>query len=150
MLEFETRGRYSNSESSLETRIGNVFYGTEGYLELNGDTWKAFKKKEKVPFAGSKPTSGPGKVESLTGEEGAEHFANFIDAIRSGKDADLNCSITEGHYSAALPHLANISHRLGRGLNFNGSAEKFFKDSEADAMLSRKVYRKPYIVPDKV
>ncbi len=149
MLEFETRGRYSNSESSLATTVGNIFYGTEGYLELNGDTWKAFRKKEKESFTGSKP-SGPRQAETLTGEEGAEHFANFIDAIRSGKDSDLNCSITEGHFSAALPHMANISHRLGRGLKFNGATEKFVNDREADAMLSRKEYRKPYVVPDKV
>lgn len=150
MLEFETRGRYSNSESSLATTIGNIFYGTEGYLELNGDTWKAFRKKEKESFAGSKPASGPRKEETLTGEEGAEHFANFIDAIRTGKDEDLNCSITEGHFSAALPHLANISHRLGRGLNFNGATEKFVNDPEADALLTRKEYRKPYVVPKNV
>ena len=36
MLEFETRGRYSNAESSLDIQIGNIFYGTEGYLELKG------------------------------------------------------------------------------------------------------------------
>ncbi|MFC2081248.1 Gfo/Idh/MocA family oxidoreductase [Bacteroidota bacterium] len=39
MLEFETRGRFSNSESSLETKIGNIFYGSEGYktrVALNG------------------------------------------------------------------------------------------------------------------
>lgn len=150
MLEFETRGRYSNSESSLETRVGNIFYGTEGYVEINDETWKAFRKREKEPFAGSKPSSGPREAETLTGNEGAEHFANFIDAIRSGKDSDLNCSITEGHYSAALPHLANISHRLGRGLKFNGATEKFVNDPEADAMLARKEYRKPYIVPEEV
>jgi len=150
MLEFETRGRYSNSESSLATTVGNIFYGTEGYLELNNETWKAFQKKGKESFAGSKPVSGPRKAETLTGEEGTEHFANFIDAIRSGKDGDLNCSITEGHFSAALPHMANISHRLGRGLTFNGATEKFVNDPEANAMLTRKEYRKPYIVPDKV
>ena len=150
MLEFETRGRYSNSESGLSTTVGNLFYGTEGYLELNGDTWKAFRKREKEPFARSKPSGGPKEAETLTGPEGAEHFTNFIDAIRSGKESDLNCSITEGHFSAALPHLANISHRLGRGLKFNGTTEKFVKDPEADAMLKRKEYRKPYILPDKV
>ena len=150
ILEFETRGRYSNSESSLATTIGNIFYGTEGYLELNDETWKAFRKREKESFAGSKPASGPQEAETLTGTEGVEHFSNFIDAIRSGKDSDLNCSITEGHYSATLPHLANISHRLGRGLKFNGANEKFINDTEADAMLARKEYRKPYIVPDKV
>jgi len=150
MLEFETRGRYSNSESSLETTVGNIFYGTEGYLELNNETWKAFHNREKESFAGSKPSSGQREAETLTGGEGAEHFANFIDAIRSGKDGDLNCSILEGHFSAALPHLANISHRLGRGLKFNGATEKFVNDPEANAMLARKEYRKPYIVPDKV
>ena len=150
MLEFETRGRYSNPESSLATTVGNIFYGTEGYLELDGDAWKAFRKREKVSFAGSKPSSGPKEKETLTGYEGAEHFANFIDAIRSGKDSDLNCSIAEGHYSAALPHMANISHRLGRGLKFNGATEKFVNDPEADAMLARKEYRPPYIVPDEV
>jgi predicted dehydrogenase len=129
MLEFETRGRYSNSESSLATTVGNVWYGTEGYLELNGDTWKAFRKREKESFAGSKPSTGQRAPETVTGDEGAEHFANFIDAIRSGKDSDLNCSITEGHLSATLPHLANISHRLGRGLKFNGATEKFVNDS---------------------
>ncbi len=150
ILEFETRGRYSNSESSLEIKIGNVFYGTDGYLELEGDTWKAFRKREKESFAGSKPQSGPKVAETLTGYEGAEHFANFIDAVRSGKDGDMNCSITDGHLSAALPHLANISYHLGHELKFNGATEKFVNNAEADALLKRKVYRKPFIISDKV
>ena len=54
MLEFETRGRYTNDESSLGIRIGNEFYGTDGYLELDGANWKAFRKTEKEPFATSK------------------------------------------------------------------------------------------------
>lgn len=149
ILEFETRGRFSNAESSLETRIGNVFYGSEGYLELNNDTWKAFRHREKESFAGSKPKNAPGQAQTLTGGEDTEHFVNFIDAVRSGKNTDLNCSITEGHYSATLPHLANISYRLGRELKFMGDYEKFANDSEADEMLSRR-YRNPYVVPDQV
>jgi len=153
ILEFETRGRFSNSESSLETKVGNIFYGTEGYLELNnGGTWKAFRNKEKESFAGSGSSVSSQKVqkaETLTGGAGAEHFANFIDAIRSGKDQDLNCSINDGHYSAALPHLANISYRLERGLKFMGDCEQFANDTEADKMLRRR-YRSPYIVPEKV
>jgi predicted dehydrogenase len=148
MLEFETRGRYSNTESSVGADVGNIFYGTEGYLELKGNTWKAFRKREKESFAGSKP-GGPREETSLTGGEGAEHFSNFLDAIRSGKSEDLTCEIKEGHFSAALPHMANISHRLKRGLNFNGATEKFVNDPAADAMLTR-VYRKPYVLPDKV
>jgi predicted dehydrogenase len=150
VLEFETRGRYTNDESSLGIRIGNIFYGTEGYLELNEETWKAFRKREREPFAGSK--TGEKKVGDPTfmaAPGGTEHFANFIDAIRSGKDATLNCQIKEGFYSSALPLLANISYRLGRELKFEGNKEKFVKDKEADALLTRN-YRKPYVVPKVV
>ena len=150
MLEFETRGRYSNAESSLDITYWEIFYGTEGYLEINGDTWKAFRKREKEPFAGSKDAEVKRvDVTSTVGGDSSDHCANFIDAIRSGKDETLNCDIIEGHYSSALPHLANISYRLGRGLKFMGDYEKFANDPEADTMLTRN-YRKPYVVPDKV
>ena len=42
------------------------------------------------------------------------HFENFIKAVRSQKRSDLNAEIEEGHLSAALCHLANISYRLGK------------------------------------
>ncbi len=150
MLEFETRGRYSNGESGMEIRVGNVFYGTEGYLEINGDNWKAYRQREKEPFAGSKEEQS--RQEDLTSHVysgSAGHWANFIDAIRSGNTADLHCDILEGFYSSALPHLANISYRLGRELKFMGDYEKFVNDPEADTLLTRK-YRPPYLVPDEV
>src|SRR5665213_1541414 len=76
MVEFETRGRYSNSESSLHTTIGNIFYGTEGYLELDGGTWKAFRKQETESFAGSKPgTENKNEDVSRVGSSDAAHFA---------------------------------------------------------------------------
>jgi len=150
ILEFETRGRYTNAESSLEIRIGNIFYGTEGYLELNDETWKAFRKREKEPFAGSVAVEKKEVVQKyLAAPGGTEHFANFIDAIRAGNNEALNCDITEGFYSSALPHLANISYRLGRELKFMSDNERFVTDPEADAMLTR-AYRKPYVVNDEV
>ncbi len=151
VLEFETRGRFTHGESSLDIKIGNMFYGTEGYLELNGSTWKAFREREKEPFAGSaKATSETPKDPTFMAPPGGtEHYANFIDAIRSGNDYDLNCDVNEGVYSSALPILANISYRLKRELTFKGSYEKFANDSEADMMLSGN-YRKPYVVSEEV
>ena len=153
IIEFETRGRFTNDESSIGIRIGNIFYGTEGYLELYGESaspWKAFRKREKTAFAGSKE----GKSENedptfMAAPGGSEHWANFLDAIRSGKDETLTCDVQEGHYSCVLPHLANISYRLGRELKFDGKTERFVRDKQADALLTRQ-YRKPYIVPEKV
>src|SRR5215210_1808677 len=143
MLEFEVRGRYTYLESSLGIDVGNAFFGSEGYLELNGANWKAFRRREKQPFASSKTDSK---------QNGTEHWANFLDAIRSGKNETLNGDINEGFYSSALPLLSNISYRLKRELHFMGAdmdMERFMDDPEANAMLTR-IYRPPYVVPEEV
>ena len=46
-------------------------------------------------------------------DHGADHFANFIAAVRSRNHADLKADILEGHLSSALCHTGNISYRLG-------------------------------------
>ena len=146
ILEFETRGRYTNAESSLDIKIGHMFYGTDGYMELAAGSgiWKAFRQREKEPFKGSD------EDKSKQGESGETgHYVNFLDAIRSGKNETLHCDINDGFYSSALPALTNISYRLGRSLKYNNETRKFVNDSEADGMLTR-VYRKPYVVPEKV
>ncbi|OYX94459.1 MAG: dehydrogenase, partial [Sphingobacteriia bacterium 35-40-5] len=148
ILEFETRGRYSNSESGLGIKIGNIFYGSEGYLEIDGSTWRAYRNKESDPFAGSKVIQANAS-ETLTGSSNTEHFVNFLDAIKSGNNETLHCDILDGHYSSAVPFLANISYRLGREIRFMGNSEKCINDPAADAMLTRK-YRSPYVVPSKV
>ena len=43
LLEMETRGRYTNHEGSQGQEVGNLFFGSEGWLEISGDTWKAFR-----------------------------------------------------------------------------------------------------------
>lgn len=42
-----------------------------------------------------------------------DHFADFIEAMRSGKREDLNAEILEGHISTSICHVGNISYRLG-------------------------------------
>jgi predicted dehydrogenase len=152
MLEFETRGGQSNGEGSLGIKIGNIFYGTEGYLELDGSTWKAFHNGEDKPFTGSKSEGTSNEDISLTGPSGTEHFANFLNAVHSGNYHDLHCDINKGFFSTVLPLTANISYRLKRELHFMGGdmdMERFANDDEANAMLTR-AYRPPYVVPDKV
>lgn len=141
LLEFETRGRYTNQEGYKGVEVGNIFYGSDGYLEIAGDTWRAFRGREKDPFASSK---------ELTGNHEADHYRNFIEAVRSGKKEDLHCEIREGVISSDLAHLANISYRVGRSVTFDGANERFVNDPEADMYLTRKEYRKPYVVPENV
>jgi hypothetical protein len=139
IIEMETRGRYTNHEGSAGQEVGNIFYGSEGWLEISGDSWRAFRRRERKPFAQSKETE----------RERANHWANFLDAVRSGRDEDMHSNIHEGHLSTSLCHLANISCRLGRSLKFIGEKETFANDAEADAMLTRD-YRTPYVVPQAV
>ncbi|MHC4623227.1 MAG: Gfo/Idh/MocA family oxidoreductase [Planctomycetota bacterium] len=53
------------------------------------------------------------KIKQFKGDGGAGHQSNFIKAMRTRKKSDLNADIREGHISAALCHMANISYRLG-------------------------------------
>lgn len=77
---------------------GWLFHGTEGSIagtslfDRDGKLVSTFKAKRKSE----------------------NHFANFINSVRSRKRDDLNAEITEGHLSTALCHIGNISWRLGR------------------------------------
>jgi len=109
-LIFEVRGLPSDSPypndkgpkrgKKGDNFIGNIWYGSEGYLVCPSySSGTAFSKDGEVlaQFSG-----------------GGDHFGNFIKAVRSRKVEDLNGDILEGHLSSALCHLGNISHRLGR------------------------------------
>jgi predicted dehydrogenase len=149
ILEFGTRGEYTNDEGSQ--RIGNLFYGTKGWLFIdgNGRDWQSYfgRKNEKGPGSESPPESGGSDPLVLTSTE-SPHYQNFVDAIRANDPARLACGILEGHLSSSLPHLANIAYRVGRGLAFDGAKERFVGDDEADALLTRS-YRAPFVVPEK-
>jgi len=155
ILQFEVRGLYTNKEAGIgagrkKSRcIGNLFFGTKGWMSLDGGTWKTYFGRNDEPGPSSEMAEGLGDPMDLAGSSDSGHFSNFIDAVRSGKKGALACEIEVGHVSTVLPHLANISCRLGRELAFDGARERFVGDAEADAMLTRK-YRKPYVVPEKV
>jgi len=146
VMEFATRGGFTNDEGSV--RIGNLFYGTKGWLwiEEAGKKWQSYfgPKNEKGPGA----DLPPGESAEPTGLTTTEypHYQNFVDAIRAGDPKILTCDILEGHLSSTLPHLANISYRVGRALVFDGKKEAFVSDKDADRLLTRE-YRKGFEIP---
>ena len=150
ILEFGTRGGYTNEEGTQ--KIGNLFYGTKGWLWIDGDgrRWQSYlgRKDEKGPGSEAPPESGGSDPLVLTSIE-RPHYQNFIEAVRAGDPSKVTCDVLEGHLSSALPHLANISYRVGRALTFDGKTETFVGDREADKLLTRE-YRKPFEVPAKV
>jgi hypothetical protein len=94
-------------------------------------------------FLGKKQEPGPSR------HEGGSNWENFIKAVRSRKREDLNADIEEGHLSAALMHLANISYRVGRSIEFDSAKEQIVNDGKANDMLRRN-YREPFVVPENL
>ncbi len=149
ILQFEVRGVYTAGEADQDVKIGNIFYGSKGWMSIKGSSWKTYFGRDNEPGPSSESAEQEYDPTDLTGTGGGGHAETFIAAVRSGKCKDLTCDIEQGFLSTALPHLANISYRLNRALVFDGEKEKFVADNKANAMLTRK-YRKPYVVPDKV
>ncbi len=113
-LVFEVRGL------KAERKVTNEFYTTEGVLTSGKFTPRGSDKSESL--SGIEVNLGPG---------GSNHFANFIEAMRTRKQDDLNADIEEGHYSSALCHLANISYRLGEQVPVTSAASHFRGDKTA-------------------
>jgi predicted dehydrogenase len=148
IMEFATRGEFTNDEGTQ--RIGNLFYGTKGWVFIDGDG------REWQSYMGPKNEKGPGSSAASSGDTGSDpnvltsieypHYQNFVDAIRANDPKILTCDILEGHLSATLPHLANISYLVGRSLLFDGKSETFKEDKKADQLLTRE-YRKGFEIP---
>jgi predicted dehydrogenase len=140
-LVFEVRGLVTGGEGSTEkgVKIGNLYYGADGYMVLDGGGFKVYKG-EKGELA---------MDEKAVREDDSPHMKNFLEAVQSRDRKHLNAEIAVGVTSAKLCHLANISYRLKRYLRVDPVAGKFVNDTEADAMLTRS-YRAPYVVPAEV
>jgi predicted dehydrogenase len=78
---------------------------------------------------------------AATIERSPGHQQNFINAVKSRKQPESNLAYAR---EMTLPmHLAIISWRLGRKLEWNAEKEKFSDDKEANDLLSRE-YRKKW------
>jgi len=150
ILQFEVRHWITNREgiksetpqaagntymTSAENTVGNLFFGSKGYMTKNVGEWETFMGKQRV--AGEK-RAGLG-----------DHYSNFIEAIRANDQKLAHGYIRDGFHTCALMHLGNISYRLGKPLEFDPVKMKFINAPEADAMLTRQ-YREPFVVRDEV
>ena len=150
LLVFEVRHWITNNEAGIGERsdaqagaaagqpqtVGNIWYGSKGYMATSGGGWQTFMGQEQAP--------GP-KSEAGGGSGG---FVNFIDVVRSRKREDQLSEIEEGAISTMLIHLANISYKTGRTVYFDPVTYSCKGDAEATAMFSRTQYRAPFVVPN--
>jgi predicted dehydrogenase len=161
MMEFAVRHWMSNHEAGIDegktkaefekgpvgNTIGNIFYGSKGYLAVEGYNtyWSVLGPKKEGERGRNMQEPGP----SL--KQGGSNWQNFIDVVRSRDKSKQNAPIEEGAPSTVLIHLANISYQLGRTINFDAKTWTCPGDKEATALFTRKGgYRKGFVVPEKV
>ena len=118
-LVFETRGltgKKQNGKDQFPIKVGWEFYFEEGTIVGSAGGAKFLPK-------------GKDKLEDLVKTDKTVRpngpFGNFVDAVRSRKPEDLNAEILEGHLSATLCHLGNISYRLGKPVPFGQKPTDF-------------------------
>ena len=82
-------------------RVGNIWWGTEGYVVA-----PSYSSGAAFDYEGK-------QLGAWSGGSYQNHFANFVKAIKSRRHEDLHLDIEDGHLSSALAHLGNVSWALG-------------------------------------
>lgn len=146
-VEASSYGSYM-SKSNPEVRFGNIFpnwpfntsrveiYGTEGIMFLGrmGGGWQVLGSDYEI----------------LAQEHGyfpdEVHQQDFIKCIRTREVP--NSSMEQGHRSATLVHLANLSYRVGKKQLYFDSATERVTNSEEANTISKGSYRPGYEIPE--
>lgn len=144
-IDFDARLTYANGvviEIKDTDRNGIMFEGTEGRLFVNRGaiSGKPVEDLAQSPFRRedfklydfdnhSRPERA-GKLDAII-----NHMGNFYDCVISRKQPLAD--VASQHRSVSVCHLANISMRLGRPLEWDPDQEKFVDDAEADGWLDR-------------
>jgi predicted dehydrogenase len=95
-------------------------------------------EKENIQAA---PWAEPRKGQGTSPEPMDLHARHFVDCVKSRQRPIAD--VEDGHQVATACHLANLSMKLGRRLNWDAEKEEIIGDKEASSHLVRP-YRKPW------
>jgi predicted dehydrogenase len=142
-LVFEVRGLNTGGEPGMTASgsnfVGVTFFGSKGFMSVDERAFQIFLGDKREPGEAMKDTAP--EIDDTE-----PHMANFLKAVKSRNSAELSADVEIGTTSVALVHMANMSYRLGRKLNYDAASGTFMGDAEANAMSTRPVYRSPYVV----
>ena len=144
-LDFDVKLTYANGvvmEIKDTDRNGILFEGTAGRLFVNRGTVSGKPVEELTAKPLHRADFSLYDNDNLARPERAgkldaiiNHMGNFYDCVASRKPP--LAGVASQHRSVSVCHLANISMRLGRPLNWNPDVELFVDDAEANRWLSR-------------
>jgi len=110
-------------DSYLGISVGKVIHCENGYVVGSTTSHAAFDRdgKQIREFQPATPELG----------------RNFIEAVRSRRADDLAADILDGHLSAVLVHLGNISHQVGRAIQDGEIRQRIEGNRELAAAYER-------------
>jgi len=113
----------SAMDSYLGISVGKVIHCENGYVVGSTTSHAAFDRdgKQIREFQPATPELG----------------RNFIEAVRSRRADDLAADILDGHLSAVLVHLGNISHQVGRAIQDGEIRQRIEGNRELAAAYER-------------
>ena len=126
---FQVRGLplkkgYEDTDAFRGIRVGVVVECEQGYFAASDGGGWVYDWANK-------------KVRQFTGDAGARHMANFIDAVRARRPQDLRGPVREGAISAGLGHFANLSYRVGTASQPEAIREKLVANRDASEAFGK-------------
>jgi predicted dehydrogenase len=153
LLEYSVRNGYTNTEAGVGESIpfllgdrrdgyGLVVFGSEGYMVIpDYNSYRTYLGRDRRP--------GPARIGVGPPDPAEPHLRNFLNAMRSRREADLSAGVDVAVRSAAMCHLANIAYRVRETLTVDPSTGRILGNRSAEA-LTRRAFRSPYVVPEEV
>jgi predicted dehydrogenase len=155
-----TFSQFNATAAPAGLRGGEIeFRGTQGtlYLQARGfevvpDSLTPNEFPARTPVnrnlergyrTGSRPRIQPRQVQGSAPTE--NHARNFLECVRSRRRC--TCDIETGHRSTSAALIANVAHKTRTYLEWDGRAERFTNNREANRHLSYE-YRAPYRLPE--
>jgi predicted dehydrogenase len=129
--------KYYNARGPYDRPNGMAFYGTNGVLMADRVGFEVFPDLKQ----GSASEFRMERTSKNTTDATSLHAAAFVNAVREGKPPVAD--ILVGHRAVTVPHLGNISLKVGRKVKWDSAKEQIVGDAEASKLLFR-APRKPY------
>ena len=113
---------YHNAKENSPENNGSIIVCEHGYVDLGQST--AFDNSGK-------------KIKEFIHEGGVSSNQHFINAVRSRKEEDIRTPVLQGHLSAVLSHMGNISYRVGKEVSVAEVKDVINRDPEVLDALER-------------
>jgi predicted dehydrogenase len=131
---------FAGNNTDKGENVGCYFYGTKGIFHMGWQKGWAF-----YPSDSSEPVqTEAARLNSPDGQNIKEHWADFLEAIRTGRKPVSD--IGDVHLASNMALLGMLSMKHGRSIHWDGEKERVIGDDAANALL-RRDYRKGYEYP---